>query len=809
MSYNNYKPMNSYGMSRGRGFNSRGGYRGRGGTDGGPWSSTPMRGRGSFSSSRGRFNWYKDHSGGYDGPRYSGGDGRDKYSSRGRGDDSGYRRYNRMDGPGYQSRDRHGSPDSPRKRMRTEHGYVQTSSRRSHDGGYGGSDYSNRYNYSDEKGSYGDRGRGYRDDRRSSGGFRDRSREDYIHRKSEDSGMPPPSGMPTRHMSRGTFRGRMRGTRGFTRILTRRADSFLVRRRGAMDYLVRKRILTSRTQADNLRRLKLQKLRRLKELALKKDKDDNDSTKPEDLTDDEDKPENWDESEEKNDKETEGEAGEKKVVKTKKVKKVKEEPEEGEEVDEDEDGEGGEKEDDDEKGEEGGDGEVGDDEEADVSKSSKKSEGKLESGVHITIKQDSDSRAVSEEDHPRRTNYRTGRPFIRLHCPVCYMRCVTFKEYSMHLFTTRHENSMYKLSLRHKQTLARMRMKQRREQRVIEESEEVLSAHTNFCHICKLNYRQMKGEHQSSESHASMKRFLMPMCNVCEIRFRSPMQYENHLCSLDHIKRKAHLRERMDREREEKEEGSEDDKDINMENFMILDSVGTVDESGDDSGDGEGKPDKEKKDEDKKGKQEIVLGSEYVKLMEVYFCDLCHIYLPRLEPKERAIPIHCRSRTHLQCYVRFRDDRALRREAERIHRKEVKEKEQREAVGKKEGDDKDSEEKEAEKGEAAAPQEPGKKGPDPDAEAGMDDKLWADVDKDIGELLREVEPGKSSDEEDDSRSRYDRFRNSVKGGALVAGAEPAQGEEEVAKEEGAPASQEQPRDEAAAPAADAPAGDDK
>jgi hypothetical protein len=61
---------------------------------------------------------------------------------------------------------------------------------------------------------------------------------------------------------------------------------------------------------------------------------------------------------------------------------------------------------------------------------------------------------------------------------------------------------------------------------------------------------------------------------------------------------------------------------------------------------------------------------------------------------------------------------------------------------------------------------------DQDLESGMDDKLWADVDKDLGELLREVEPGnKSSDEDDDSHAdggRYDRFRYSEKGNTATA-----------------------------------------
>lgn len=68
----------------------------------------------------------------------------------------------------------------------------------------------------------------------------------------------------------------------------------------------------------------------------------------------------------------------------------------------------------------------------------------------------------------------------------------------------------------------------------------------------------------------------------------------------------------------------------------------------------------------------VLLGAEYVKKIEVYFCDLCRLYLPRLDQPERALAIHCRTRTHLQRYVRYRDDRALRNKAEKIHhRKEA------------------------------------------------------------------------------------------------------------------------------------------
>ena len=58
---------------------------------------------------------------------------------------------------------------------------------------------------------------------------------------------------------------------------------------------------------------------------------------------------------------------------------------------------------------------------------SKKAEGKTDSGVHITIKQDSDARAVSEESRKHTPRSISGRPYIRLTCPHCYVRCITFK----------------------------------------------------------------------------------------------------------------------------------------------------------------------------------------------------------------------------------------------------------------------------------------------------------------------------------------------------------------------------------------------
>nr|WPT26572.1 hypothetical protein [Gryllus pennsylvanicus] len=388
------------------------------------------------------------------------------------------------------------------------------------------------------------------------------------------------------------------------------------------------------------------------------------------------------------------------------------------------------------------------------------------------------------------------------------MRCITFKEYSMHLYSSKHIIAMRKQSLQLKQTLARMRMTQRQKQRIVEENESAqgsLSSRTRFCPICKLNYRQFKTKHQISDYHRAMKKFLMPYCRICRIGFKSPMLFENHICSLEHIKREARMKESMRFRERSRDDGSgieDEDKEVNLDNFMTLDSVGTVDDDGDEEGsegEGKGKSDKDKKESEEKKRTETNLGSEYIKKVEVLFCEMCRSYLPRLDQPERALSIHCRSRPHLTRYVRYRDDRSLRREAERVHqRKETKENadgeksdKKKEAVTEKTIDsttekDVDVEMKDTEDGEdgdADASQEvAGEEGGggqaggdaaeggeelDQELEAGMDDKLWDDVDKDLGDLLREVEPGnKSSDEDEDSRAeggRYDRFRYSEKG----------------------------------------------
>lgn len=67
-----------------------------------------------------------------------------------------------------------------------------------------------------------------------------------------------------------------------------------------------------------------------------------------------------------------------------------------------------------------------------------------------------------------------------------------------------------------------------------------------------------------------------------------------------------------------------------------------------DKAEGESSSEAEKK---SKNKQTIKVGAEYIKRVEVQYCELCKVYLPRSENTERAISLHCSTRSHLKRYI--------------------------------------------------------------------------------------------------------------------------------------------------------------
>ncbi|XP_015126691.1 golgin subfamily A member 6-like protein 22 isoform X2 [Diachasma alloeum] len=776
--------------SRGRGFNSRGGggnsYRGRGG---GEWSGSGGSGsRGGFSSSRGgRFNKYSG--GGYDSrSKYNNSSGgSDRYGSRGgRGDHSNH--YKRPRDQPYSARDDHrSSSETSRKRARND----------SYQGE--GSSSSQRY-----PSTYGGSGSSYDTKRPSSSAvYEDKRQSDRYHRNDERhtsasrsypappppriSEMAPPnqrymnsnrgrvSQQATNYRGRASTRARGNNFRSRTDLLARK------RNLTAIDY--RRKLLTSRSR-DYIQRVRMTtKMRRSgasrisgskkegggtmkdKDRELAKainaefsDEDDEEKNAEEEVWDEEEKVEPEDEEEEEEEEEEEPKEKKVKEGKVKKEKRGNAGQEMGEKDDEKE-------------------------EEAEV---------KMENEEDDEVEDDSQEKGEGVESDGLRAR---GKRFTKLQCPHCSNRSATFKEYSLHLYSGRHNIAMRRIAARHKANIARMRVVQRQEQRRVEEKDEergTLPSRTMFCQICKLNYRSLKAVHHLSESHRQMKKFLTPFCRICRIQFRSPMLYETHVASLDHIK--AMLRKNSDDKKENGEaEGDssapeEDDKEVNLDNFMTLDSVGDVDaEDGEESGE---KKKKDKADETTsqenepkkaKTKQMIKVGAEYIKRVEVQFCELCKVYLPRNENSERAVALHCSTRSHLKRYVRDNDDKALRRQAERIHLQtsstaNTKTPEapappvpSKEAPTPQQAPAKDTTTPAPAESSNETPQAPEQNQsttepestqetqPNEDEEDDGDgDKLWDDVDKDLGDILREAEPGKSSDDED---SRYDRFRN--------------------------------------------------
>lgn len=104
---------------------------------------------------------------------------------------------------------------------------------------------------------------------------------------------------------------------------------------------------------------------------------------------------------------------------------------------------------------------------------------------------------------------------------------------------------MGSVARRHKAQLLRMRVAQRGAQRELEATAGAdLASRTTFCLVCRLNHRTTRHAHNLTDTHRAMKRFLMPFCRICRMTFRSPMIYEHHISSLDHLKVMYHFNTR-------------------------------------------------------------------------------------------------------------------------------------------------------------------------------------------------------------------------------------------------------------------------
>lgn len=182
------------------------------------------------------------------------------------------------------------------------------------------------------------------------------------------------------------------------------------------------------------------------------------------------------------------------------------------------------------------------------------------------------------------------------------------------MYTEAHRLTLQRVSLKLKHQLLKMRTAQRNAQRETDQGEDTENTRSAFCLLCRLNHRQTKAVHNASDGHKNMIRFQRPKCSICRIYFKAPFMYEQHRCSLEHIRNKARAENlRTD------DENSDGEVERDLENFTTVDSVGDVDDE--DAGDlpetalAAGK--EEIEDED------INIGIEHVNKVEVYYCDLC------------------------------------------------------------------------------------------------------------------------------------------------------------------------------------------
>lgn len=111
------------------------------------------------------------------------------------------------------------------------------------------------------------------------------------------------------------------------------------------------------------------------------------------------------------------------------------------------------------------------------------------------------------------------------------------QDYNNHIHSRSHKLVLGRYGLKQKTRLARMRLAQRNAQRQLEKDlKDAEKLTPQFCMLCRLNYRSPKEEHQASEAHRKMKEFLMPYCETCSMSFKSPMSYEIHRCSVEHLR---------------------------------------------------------------------------------------------------------------------------------------------------------------------------------------------------------------------------------------------------------------------------------
>lgn len=199
---------------------------------------------------------------------------------------------------------------------------------------------------------------------------------------------------------------------------------------------------------------------------------------------------------------------------------------------------------------------------------------------------------------------------------------------------------------------------------------------------------------------------------------------------------------------------------------MTVDSVGEIDEEIDADMEAllnEAQANEENC-EDNDEKERTPVGAEFVKEITAFYCEICEHYSADKGTLEAYTKKHCLQRSHLKAYLRYKEEEKLAKKRKEARERKKSESDKKDDDGEKKDkteDDKEDDEEAETRGEhedeerkerkANADEEEDDEGHE-NKEDGQEDKMWEDVDKDLGDLLREVEPHERDEDEEENDS---------------------------------------------------------
>lgn len=149
---------------------------------------------------------------------------------------------------------------------------------------------------------------------------------------------------------------------------------------------------------------------------------------------------------------------------------------------------------------------------------------------------------------------------------------------------------------------------------------------------------------------------------------------------------------------------------------------------------------------DEETRKRGLIGLDYIKAVEAYYCELCNHYSPKQgdDTLETYSKKHCLQHLHVKNYLRHKE------ETEKKSKSDEGEDDDPEVDEEGNKLPKDTDEAEAEEDIERDVKDDDEEFEGEDGDESHDDKLWEEVDKDLGDLLAEVKPmGQEEEEEED------------------------------------------------------------